>query len=85
MSPEEVVRAELRASGRFDIDEMMSHFAEDAVGEFPNGRFVGRDEIHESVEGYLERTAWCEVMGAFEVRGEKITAWRDYFDMSGHQ
>jgi limonene-1,2-epoxide hydrolase len=26
--------------------------------------------------------AW--VMGAFETEGDKIVAWRDYFDMGGH-
>jgi len=24
----------------------------------------------------------AHVMGAFEIAGDKITAWRDYFDMS---
>ena len=27
----------------------------------------------------------ARVMGAFEVKGEKITAWRDYFDTSAYQ
>jgi limonene-1,2-epoxide hydrolase len=91
----------------------MSHFAEDAVWEFPGGLFAGHDEIRAAVKGYLARTARCDlevvnlavadnvvltervdhflfdgkpidahVMGAFEVTGEKITAWRDYFDTS---
>jgi hypothetical protein len=31
MSLEEIVRAELNAWGHLDIEEVMSHFAEDAV------------------------------------------------------
>jgi limonene-1,2-epoxide hydrolase len=27
----------------------------------------------------------ARVMGAFEVKGEKITAWRDYFDTAADQ
>jgi limonene-1,2-epoxide hydrolase len=110
------VRAELSAWDRLDIEAIMSHFAEDAVWEFPGGVFAGHDEIREAVKGYLARTARCDlevvnlavannvvltervdhlffdgktidarVMGAFEVSGEKITAWRDYFDTSAYQ
>lgn len=113
MSPEEIVRAELTAWDRLDVEGIMSHFAEDAVWEFPGGRFAGRDEIREAVTGYLARTGRCDlevvnlavadnvvltervdhflfdgktidarVMGAFEVTGQKVTAWRDYFDTS---
>ena len=116
MSPEEIVRAELSAWGRLDADEIVSHFAEDAVWEFPGELFAGHDAIREAVKGYLARTASCDlevvnlavadnvvlterrdhflfdgkaidapVMGAFEVKDEKITAWRDYFDASAGQ
>jgi ketosteroid isomerase-like protein len=51
VSPEEIVRAELTAWDRFDVEGIMSHFAEDAVWEFPGGRFAGRDEIREAVYG----------------------------------
>jgi limonene-1,2-epoxide hydrolase len=116
VSAEEIVRAELEAWGRLDVEEIMSHFAEDAVWEFPGGLFAGHDEIREAVKGYLARTARCHlevvnlavadnvvltervdhllfdgksidarVMGAFDVTGEKITAWRDYFDASAYQ
>lgn len=116
MSPEEIVRAELSAWDRLDADEIVSHFAEDAVWEFPGGLFTGPYEIRKAVKGYLARTERCDlevvnlavtdnvvltervdhllfdgkvidarVMGAFEVKGEKITAWRDYFDTSAYQ
>jgi limonene-1,2-epoxide hydrolase len=116
VSAEEIVRAELSAWDRLDVEGIMSHFAEDAVWEFPGGLFAGHDEIREAVKGYLARTARCDievvnlavadnvvltervdhflfdgktidarVMGAFEVTGEKITAWRDYFDASADQ
>lgn len=116
MSAEEIVRAELSAWGRLDVESIMSHFAEDAVWEFPGGLFTGHDQIREAVKGYLARTAGCDlevvnlavadnvvltervdhfvydgktidapVMGAFEVTGQKIIAWRDYFDASADQ
>jgi limonene-1,2-epoxide hydrolase len=116
VSPEEIVRAELSAWDRLDADEIVSHFAEDAVWEFPGGLFTGPYEIREAVKGYLARTERCDlevvnlavidnvvltervdhllfdgkvidarVMGAFEVKAEKITAWRDYFDASAYQ
>jgi len=116
VSPEEIVRAELSAWGRLDVEGIMSYFAEDTVWEFPGGLFAGCDEIREAVKGYLARTERCDlevanlsvadnvvltervdhllfdgkpidarVMGTFEVRGDKITAWRDYFDASAYQ
>jgi limonene-1,2-epoxide hydrolase len=111
MSPEEIVRAELNAWGHLDIEDVMRHFAKDAIWEFPRERFAGHGEIREAVKGYLKRTKHCDlevlnlavtgnvvltervdhfiydgqaidahVMGAFEITGDKITAWRDYFD-----
>jgi limonene-1,2-epoxide hydrolase len=116
VSPEEIVRAELSAWDRLDVEDIMSHFADDAVWEFPGGLFAGHQEIREAVKGYLARTERCDlevvnlaiadnvvltervdhflydgkridarVMGTFEVTGDKITAWRDYFDTSADQ
>ncbi len=112
MSPEEVVRAELRAWGRRDADDVVGHFSVDAVWEnVPLGVVTGRSEIRAQVEQYLSHITQfdCEIrnlaasgnvvltervdrfvfdgkaiearcMGAFEVTGDKIIAWRDYFD-----
>lgn len=112
MTAEEIVRAELAAWGNNDVDEVMSHFADDAtfdIGpEWPT--LSGRDAIHEMMKAFfsrgtcvdleirylavdgdvvlMERTdhwivdgeqkSW-PVMGAYEVRDGKITAWREYF------
>jgi limonene-1,2-epoxide hydrolase len=118
MTPEEVVRAQLDAWSRLDVDEIMGYFAPDAVWDFvPFGPVSGHDAIRKALTGYLSKTTSAEVeilnlavaqnmvltervdhflwdgetfdtriMGAFEVTGDKITAWRDYFDMSrgGH-
>jgi len=100
MTPEEVVRAELDAWSRLDVDEILSHFADDAVWDnVPFGPVTGHDAIRKAVTGYLARTTsgnienlneWggkmihARVMGAFEVAGDKIAAWRDYFDSHGH-
>ena len=113
MGPEEVVRAELGAWSRLNIDEIVSHFAADAVWDnVPLGAVSGHHEIRKAVQGYVDRTTQgdieilnlavagnvvltervdhfvydgkqiqARVMGAFEVNGDKITAWRDYFDV----
>ena len=113
MSPEEVVRAELDAWSRLNVDEIVSYFAADAVWDnVPLGAVSGHDEIRKAVQGYVDRTTYgdieilnlavagnvvltervdhfvyegktvhARVMGAFEVTGDKITAWRDYFDV----
>lgn len=115
MSPEDVVRAELSAWGRRDLDEIMSHFSADAIWDnVPIGVAHGYDEIRVAVQQYLSHLSdmsmdvlnlavegnivltervdhfvWdgkaidARCMGAFEVSGDKITAWRDYFDR-GH-
>ena len=112
MTPEEVVRAELGAWGRRDVDEVVSHFSVDAMWEnVPIGVVTGRSEIRALAEQYLSRITQfeCEIvnlatadnivltervdrfvfdgaaiearcMGAFEITGDKISAWRDYFD-----
>ena len=113
MGPEEVVRAELGAWSRLNVDEIVSHFAADAVWDnVPLGAVMGQHEIRKAVQGYVDRTTQgdieilnlavadnvvltervdhfvydgkqihARVMGAFEVNGDKITAWRDYFDV----
>jgi limonene-1,2-epoxide hydrolase len=112
-SPEEIVRAEMAAWGRLDVDEVMSHFAEDAVWDIGPSYPVlsGRDAIRKAIEAYFSSGAtyadfeilhlavdrdvvlmerfdhWIvngeaidtPVMGAYEVKDQKITAWREYF------
>ncbi|MEZ0339319.1 limonene-1,2-epoxide hydrolase family protein [Mycobacterium sp. pV006] len=112
MNAEEVVRAELTAWGRNDVDEVMSHFADDAtfyIGpDYP--QLQGRDAIHALMKAFFRRGQCVDleihhlavdgdvvlmerhdhwivegtqkswpVMGAYEVRDGKITAWREYF------
>ena len=116
MTPEEVVRAELAAWGRLDIEEIMSYFTSDAVWDnVPLGPASGYDQIRKLSEEFLARTKSFDaeilnlaaagnvvltervdhldfdgrrvdarVMGTFETGGDKIVAWRDYFDMGGH-
>ena len=116
MSPEDVVRAEMAAWGRLDVEEILSHFTPDAVWDnVPIGAAVGIDEIRGAVERWVGQTTsfdaemvnlavagnvvltervdhiviggqtiHARVMGAFEIEGDKIRAWRDYFDMAGH-
>ena len=113
LGPEEVVRAELGAWSRLNVDEIVSYFAADAVWDnVPLGAVSGHDEIRKAVQGYVDRTTkgdieilnlavagnvvltervdhfvydgqqiHARVMGAFEVNGDKIMAWRDYFDV----
>ncbi len=62
MSAEEVVRAELSAWGHLDVDEIMSHFAADAVWDNVPYRAVrDHDEIRNAAEGYLQRTTHAEI------------------------
>ncbi len=113
MSPEEVVRAEMAAWERRDVDEVMSYFANDATYDigptYPT--LSGRDAIRGTIEAYFRRRVthvhfdilhlavdgdvvlmervdhWIvdgksidtPVMGAYEVKDEKIKAWREYF------
>jgi len=111
MSPEEIVRAEMAAWGRNDVDEVMRHFAENLVlyvGPYPP--VSGRDAIRKTMDAYFSRGTCVDleilylavdgdvvlmerddhwivngekknwrVMGAYEVRDQKITAWREYF------
>ena len=43
--------------------------------------------LTERLDRFLVKDCWIElpVMGAFEVRDGRITAWRDYFDMKQFQ
>ncbi len=43
--------------------------------------------LTERIDRFLMGEKWVElpVMGAFEVRSGKITAWRDYFDLNQFQ
>ena len=116
MSPEDVVRAELEAWGRLDVEKIVSHFAPDAVYEnVPIGAATGLDEIRTTVEQFLKDMTFFDaemlhlavagsvvltervdhivmggtkmdvrLMGVFEIAGDKVKAWRDYFDVAGH-
>jgi limonene-1,2-epoxide hydrolase len=56
MEPEEIVRAEMVAWGRNDVDEVMSHFAEDAtLHAGPYAPVLGHNAIRKTVEGYFSR------------------------------
>ena len=113
MTPEDVVRAELKAWHGLDVDQIVNHFHPDGVWDnVALGVHRGHDEIREAVQGYVQRMDSADLellniavngnvvltervdhmiydgnkiaarcMGAFEVTGDKITAWRDYFDV----
>lgn len=53
MTAEEIVRAEIAAWGRNDVDEVMSRFAADATFDIGPARpqLAGRDAIHEIRRG----------------------------------
>jgi limonene-1,2-epoxide hydrolase len=62
VGPEEVVRAELSAWSRLDVDEIVSYFAGDAVWDnVPLGAVSGHDEIRRAVKGYVDRTTFGEI------------------------
>lgn len=112
MSIEKVVREEMAAWGRNDVEEIISHFADDATFDigpawpkvsgrdaiydllkqfFAGGTCVELKILHLAVDGdvvLMERTDYWSVggtemswpvMGAYEVRDDKITAWREYY------
>ena len=55
MSPEDVVRAMLDAWGRLDVEEIISHFAPDAVYEnVPIGTATGLEEVRTTVEQFVK-------------------------------
>lgn len=53
-----------------------------AIAETPDGVV-----LTERTDRFLVRGKWIElpVMGSFTIRGGKIAAWRDYFDMKQFQ
>lgn len=55
MTAEEIVRAEIAAWGSNDVDEVMSHFAEDATFDIgPDWpKLSGRDAIHEMMKVFF--------------------------------
>ena len=115
MSPEEVVRAELEAWSTLSVDQIMVHFAADAIWDDPShGPIAGYENIRNAVEGFVARMSAADmevlhllaggtlvmteridrvtfdgsqvaaaIAGVFEIRADKIVAWRDYFDTSG--
>jgi len=56
MAPGEIVRAEMAAWGRNDVDAVVCHFAENAnLHAGPYAPVLGHDAIRKSVDGYLSR------------------------------
>jgi len=111
VTAERVVRAELNAWDRLDVDDIMSYFTADAVFDGGYGPVSGYDEIRKAVEGFITQLTFFDgeilslavadtvvltervdhqvfdgkrldvrCMGAFDVAGDKIRAWRDYYD-----
>jgi limonene-1,2-epoxide hydrolase len=62
MNPEDVVRAELDAWSRLDINEIMSYFSDDAIWDnVPILAVSGREEIRKAVRWALERTTHADI------------------------
>ena len=111
VTPEQVVRAELNAWDRLDVNDIMSYFTADAVFDGGYGPISGNDQIRKAVEGFIAQLTFFDgeilslavadtvvltervdhqvfdgkrldvrCMGAFDVAGDKIRAWRDYYD-----
>jgi limonene-1,2-epoxide hydrolase len=78
-------------SGQDEIREAIAEYVSRATSadiEILNLAVIGSTVLTERVDhfrwdGHLVNS---RVMGAFEIAGEKIASWRDYFDMSdgGH-
>jgi len=112
VTAEQIVRAEIAAWARNDVEEVISHFADDATFDigpdwpalsgraaihdmmkvfFAGGQCVDLEILYLAVDGDVvlmeRRDHWIvdgkqmswPVMGAYEVKEEKITAWREYF------
>jgi limonene-1,2-epoxide hydrolase len=75
MNPEEVVRAELEAMSTLDI---MTQCDIEIVNLAVTGNVVLTERVDRLI--YNGKSLDAPGMGAFEVAGHKITAWRDYFD-----
>ena len=62
MSPEEVVRAEMEAWSTLNADQIMTHFAPDAVWDDPShGPISGHDNIRKAVEGFVSRMSAADM------------------------
>jgi limonene-1,2-epoxide hydrolase len=86
VSPEEVVRAELAAWSRLEVDEIMSYFAIRAVWEpEPNRVVSGSDEIRKAVSGYLEHMTSGDIeIVNLAVSGSVVLTERvDHFVVAG--
>jgi limonene-1,2-epoxide hydrolase len=57
MKAEEIVRAEMAAWARNDVDEVMSHFAEEATFDIGPSypQLSGRDSIHRMMKWFFNR------------------------------
>lgn len=55
----------------------------DVLASAANGNTVLNERIDHIVEGDGTVRMSIRVMGIFEVEGDKITGWRDYFDTAG--
>ena len=83
---ERLVRAELDAWSRLDVDAIMAPFAVDAVWQAaPNVTFNGRDEILAAVGEYVARMKSAELRVVnLAVDGDKVFTERiDTFDYEG--
>jgi limonene-1,2-epoxide hydrolase len=61
-----------------DYVDRMTHGDIEIVNLAAAGNVVLTERVDHFV--YYGKTIHARVMGAFEVSGDKITAWRDYFD-----
>jgi uncharacterized protein (TIGR02246 family) len=77
---EEFIAAFITAWPNQDASIVASYFTEDAVyHNIPLVPAVGRQAIHAAIEGLMAMGGEVGV----EVQDGLITAWRDYFDVSG--
>lgn len=85
-SPEQIVRAMLEAWKRFDVEELVSYFTEDAVYDnVPRYPVYGHDGIRKLLAALKPRMAEIDYvitkLGAF---GDYVTTERmDYFHFDG--
>ena len=88
MSPEDIVRAELEAWSTLNVDEIMSHFAPDAIWDDPShGPIVGYESIRNAVEGFVARmsAAHLEIMHLLAQGTIVMTERVDRFTFDGRQ
>jgi limonene-1,2-epoxide hydrolase len=75
------------AFARRDVEEILGFFTEDAVyHNIPMPAMTGKPAIRTVLDMFLKPAQSAEielpVMGTFEIKDGKISAWRDYFDMA---